>query len=265
MFPDGNGEVPTSSGGDHSPRMGTTDSARGETQGKDIQRGLQGPELCFQLRNRKGVSQWVRIFQMYGRARVQPTTKIPKAVCSGNSGDGGHAQPDGRGTPSDTGDSQDESTPVQKDPIESNQWIEVEGVKPSKTRSRQEANHQSFRERSSHKPDANRTECRENPATPGPDCTSPARAGKRDPRSLRSRGPIDTELEPTVGYINSDVALPTLSADQEKMIHQELALKIAEVEDGLSHCPHDMPVCRNHVPVVTRSNLIHDQGRPLTS
>ena len=47
------------------------------------------------------------------------------------------------------------------------------------------------------------------------------------------------------------------------MIHQELALKIAEVEDGLSQLPSRHASLSNHVPVVTRSNLIHDQGRPL--
>ena len=47
------------------------------------------------------------------------------------------------------------------------------------------------------------------------------------------------------------------------MIHQELALKIAEVEDGLSQLPSRHASSSSHVPVVTRSNLIHDQGRPL--
>ena len=106
----------------------------GKHKGKTFSEAFKDQNYVFQLRNRKGVSQWVKNFQMYGRARVQADYEqsqklfaqgIPVTVDMLNQMDVGRHQTQVT--------VKMKSTPVQKDPIESNQWIEVEGVKPSKT------------------------------------------------------------------------------------------------------------------------------------
>jgi hypothetical protein len=54
-----------------------------------------------------------------------------------------------------------------------------------------------------------------------------------------------------------------LSADQEKLIHQEMALKIAEVEDGLSKLPKRNALLKNQPNLVSPNNSRHSHSRPL--
>ena len=69
--------------------------------------------------------------------------------------------------------------------------------------------------------------------------------------------------------IQSDDPLPLLTADQEKLIHQELAMKISEIEQGLSTLPRNgldkgvVPWWKTQSKMVRNSREARSQSRPL--
>ena len=138
-----------------------------------------------------------------------------------------------------------------------------QGGKTFQDRDRKEEDHVRIGERSSQSSNVNRTECRESSAAESQYRLAPAGTGTRDTRARRWRNPVDEEIDQAVDYINSKAELSRLSADQEKLIHQEMALKIAEVEDGLSKLPKRNALLKNQPNLVSPNNSRHSHSRPL--
>ena len=254
------GSAPASTGGEHSPRMGSICAAGREAPRKDLQRSLQGSELCVSTTKPQGSltvgQEFPDVQSDSSSSRLHPVAEAPGTGISSHCGD---AQSKRSETIPDSDQRRSESN-------QSGCGVpgmgQDQGGKIFQDRDRKEKGHVRIRERSSQSSNVNRTECRESSAAESQHRLAPARTGARDTRAQRWRSPVDEEVDKAVEYINSNAELSRLSADQEKLIHQELALKIAEVEDGLSKLPQRNAALKNQPNLVSPNNSRHSHSRP---
>ena len=87
--------------------------------------------------------------------------------------------------------------------------------------------------------------------------------GSAHQSSQRSRGTVEDSVQAAVDYIQGDASPCYLSADQEKLIHQEIALKISEVQDGLSTLPTKNAFEGDQFKLIKSNQQKPGQGRPL--
>ena len=262
---DPSGGVPKATGSEHPPRVGSDDSPGRETQGQDLRTGLHRPELRLSTPKSKGnISMGQELSDVWESEGAPRLHSLTRDVRQGNPCDHGDAQSDREGRKFDS-DSKGlaKSRAEGTDQYEIRRMGESQRKTCSKGRPSQAPSLRDDERRSFSVVHADGTQCRESATYSNADCSAPTGTGQRDADPKRCRVNMNDEIANLVSYIDSNTPLPRLTAVQEKLIHQELALKVAEIQDGLSTLPKNAGKMENQHDLKTGNKNGHSQSRPL--
>ena len=263
---DPSGCVPKTTGSEHTPRVGSHDPPRREIQGQDVRGGLHRPELRVSTPKSKGNINMGQEF---------PDVRKSEGASRSHSFTGDVQQ----GDPSDHGDAQSDRDQGWKHDPNSKGFAEGrakgdvkrgirgvgegQGKTSSEGRPTQAPSFRGDEKRSSSIIHDDGTQCRESPTDSNSDRFAPTGTGQRDTDPKRCRVKLNDEISSLVSYIDSNTPLPRLTAVQEKLIHQELALKTEEIQDGLSTLPKNAGKMENQQHLKSGTRNGHLQSRPL--